>query len=105
MLILGDLRHSIQILNKVSVKDEYGAETSYWNPLTTLRCSRKFTAGDRTIDNKEIFNSQKVVFTTLYRRLNESNRILFEGKKYTIGSIAEIGFKEGLQITAELINE
>ena len=105
MLIIGELRYSMQILNKVSTKDEYGAETSYWNHLTTLRCNRKFIGGDKTMDNKEIFNSQRVVFTTLYRKLNESNRILFEGKKYTISSIAEIGYKEGLQIQAELINE
>ena len=105
MLVLGSLRYSIQILNKVSTKDEYGAETSYWNPLTTLRCNRKFVSGEQTIDGKEIFNSQHVVFTTLYRKLTETNRIIFEGKKYLINSIAEIGFKEGLQITAELINE
>lgn len=106
MLILGDLRHVIQVIGKTITKDEYGAETTTWTNKIRLRAGRKFIGGDKTIDNKEVFNSQRIVFTTLYRSIiTENDRIEFNGKKYLINSITEIGFKEGLQIDTELINE
>lgn len=71
-----------------------------------IRAGRKYVGGDKTIDNKEVFNSQRIVFTTLYRKsIAENDRIEFNGKKYSINSIVEIGFKEGLQIDTELIND
>ena len=106
MLVLGELRHVIQVLGKTITKDEYGAETTVWANKIRLRAGRKFIGGDKTIDNKEVFNSQRIVFTTLYRKtINENDRIEFNGKKYAINSISEIGYKEGLQIDTELIND
>jgi len=106
MVIIGDLRHVIQVIGKTITKDEYGAETTVWANKIRLRAGRKYVGGDKTIDNKEVFNSQRIVFTTLYRNtITENDRIEFNGKKYSINSIVEIGFKEGLQIDTELINE
>jgi len=106
MIILGDLRHSIQVISKAVAKDEYGAETVVWSNKIKLRAGRKYVSGDKTTSNKEIFNSQRLIFTTLYRKaIDEDDRIIFEDKRYLIKSIAEIGFKEGLQIDAELIND
>ena len=106
MMILGDLRHSIQVIGKQVTKDEYGAEKVIWIDKIKLRAARKFQGGEKTIEGKEVFNSKKIVFTTFYRNIiSEDDRIIFEGKKYLIKSIVEIGFKEGLQIDTELIND
>lgn len=105
-MILGDLRYSIQFISKQVTKDEFGAETIIWTNGLKLRANRKFVGGDRTIDNKEVFNNQRIIFTTLYRTtVTEEDRIIFNSKKYLIKSIVEIGNKEGLQIDAELIND
>lgn len=105
VLVLGNLRHTIQILTKSIAKDEYGAEIISWVNGLTLRADVKFVSGDKTIDDKEIFNSRRLVFTTHYRKnISEEDRILFEDKKYLIKSITKIGYKEGLIIDTELIN-
>lgn len=105
MIIIGDLRHSIQVIGKQVTKDEFGAETVVWINKIKIRAGRKYLGGDRTIDGKEVFNSKRLVFTTFYRNITEDDRIIFDGKKYLIKSIVEIGFKEGLQIETELIND
>lgn len=106
MIILGDLRHSIQVIGKQVTKDEYGAENIVWSNKVKLRAGRKFVGGDKTLDNKEVFSSQRIVFTTLYRSvITEDDRIIYKDKKYLIKSIAEIGNREGLQIETELIND
>ena len=105
-IVLGNLRYSIQVITKSITKDEYGAEKIVWSNKIKLRADRRFITGDKTIDNKEVFNSQRLVFTTLYRsNIIESDRIVFDGKTYSINSISELGYKEGLQIDVELINE
>lgn len=105
-MVLGDLRYSILVIGKTITKDEYGAESVVWSNKLQLRANRKFISGDRTLDNKEVFNSKRVIFTTHYRDvISEDDRIIFRDEKYLIKSISEIGFKEGLQIDAELIND
>lgn len=105
-IILGDLRYSLQVVEKNVTKDEFGAENVSWKDKIRLRAGRKFVGGEKSIDNKEIFNSKRVVFTTLYRAaITEDDRIIFKDEKYLIKSITEIGYREGLQIEAELIND
>lgn len=106
MMILGNLRFSIQVISKTVTKDEFGAETVTWSNSIKLRADKKFAGGDKTVDNKEVFNSHRIIFTTLYRTaISEDDRIIFKDKTYLINSISEIGFKEGLQIDTELIND
>jgi len=105
MIIIGNLRYSIQVIKKSVTKDEFGAEVITWINGVKLRADYKFAGGDKTVDEKEIFNSKRLIFTTYYRNnISEEDRIIFEDKKYLIKSISQIGYKEGLQIDCELIN-
>ena len=105
-LIIGELRYSVIFLALTSVKDAYGSTTETYTEHSVLRASVKKNVGTKTIDNKEVFNTSTVVFQTHYRDSIESTmRIAFSGGHYRILDITEIGFKEGLSITAELINE
>ena len=104
-LVIGNLRYSIQVISKQIIKDEYGAEIVTWTNSYKLRAERKFAGGDKTLDNKEVFNSQRLVFVTYFRRgVSTDDRIIFQDKKYIIKSIVEIGFGESMQIDCELIN-
>lgn len=104
-MILGNLKYSIQVISKAVTKDEFGAETVTWNNSFKLRADRKFVSGDKTIDNKEVFNSEKLLFITHYRKgVTTEDRIVFNDKKYYIKSIAEIGTCDSMQIECELIN-
>jgi len=105
-LIIGDLRYSIKIKQLTATKDDYGSATNTYTDLMTLRSGVKFVSGTQKIDSKEIFNSQVIQFTTHYRSAIENTmRIEFEAKQYRILSIDVIGFKEGLILNAELIND
>jgi len=105
-LIVGELRHSIKILERTTAKGEFNEDVETYNLLTTLRAAVKFISGNKALNNDEIFSSQTLQFTTHYRAaVTEIMRIEFKSKLYRIISIAEIGFKEGLQINTELINE
>lgn len=103
---VGEMRYTIKVKSLSSVKDEYGAAEEVYTNLVTLRASVKYLSGSKGIDLNEIFTSQAIQFTTYYRSVIEPTmRIEFNNKAYRILSIAEIGFKEGLLITTELINE
>lgn len=106
MLILGNLRHSIEIQSKGSIKDEYGAEKPVWAKTMALKADIKTGKGTKQVNADEVFSVHYIVFTCHYRQnISTDNRILFEGKKYLINFIEEIGFKEGLNLHTELIND
>lgn len=104
-VIVGDLRYVINVKRLAKVKDEYGAVSESYATVYTLKAGVKNMSGTKAISNDEIFNTSTLQFTTWYRTINDSDRIEYNSKKYKILSINEIGFKEGLTITAELINE
>jgi len=105
-LITGDLRYSIKIMQLTTSKGTYGEAVESYTLLTTLRAAAKFLNGTKAIDNSETFTTQSIQFTTHYRpAVTALMRVEFEGKNYRILSLAEIGYKEGLIINTELINE
>lgn len=105
-LIIGNLRNKIKVMSFTVTRDEYGAEVETYTELAALRAEVKFVSGNKVIDNKEIFAAQSVQFITHYRStVTEAMRIDYDGKKYRILSLEEIGYKEGLKINTELINE
>jgi len=73
--------------------------------LFYLKSAVKYNSGSKGINNEEIFNSRNITFITHYRKIDETMRILFNDKKYKIVFINEVGYKNGLDIKAELINE
>lgn len=104
-VIAGDLRYKIEVKRLTKVKDEYGATVDTYTTVYTLKAGVKYTNGSKGISNNEIFNSQSIQLTTYYRAIKDTDRILFNNKNYKILFINEIGFREGLQINIELIND
>lgn len=105
MLIIGNLRQSIIVLKKTITKNEYGAESIVWIEFMNLKADVKYNNGTKVVNEKEIFNNVNLLFTTHYRSITNDMRILFKNQKYLINMIEEIGYKDGLIIHSELINE
>jgi len=102
----GNLRYKIVIQESVNTKDSYGSEKQTWMDYMVLRASVKYLNGTKGVDSSEIFTSYGVEFTTYYRgAINSKMQIIFNDKKFRINNISEIGFREGLLISTELINE
>jgi len=104
-LIPGDMRHTINVVEVTSTRDEYGAEVLTESTLYTLRASVKYGVGNKGIDLNEIFSHQSIQFSTYYRSFDPTHIIEFKDRRYRIISITEIGYREGLIINTELINE
>lgn len=106
MIIPGDFRYKITIQSRVLSRDSFGSAVETFSDLHYLRASIKMLSGNKGIENAEIFSPQTIQFITYFRSgIDETCRILYNAKKYRIVSIAEIQFREGLQINGELINE
>lgn len=105
-LIIGDLRHKIVIYELSVTKGDYGEADQHYTPVATIRAAVKYISGNKVVENEEIFNTQSVQFTTHYRPIIQEHMLIgFKDKNYRILQLAELGFKEGLQITTELIND
>jgi SPP1 family predicted phage head-tail adaptor len=76
------------IKNKVHYKDFY--------------CSKYDWQNREQYENKQLVESDIVVFRTYYdSALDTRYTIEFEGREYNIKGVKEIGYKAGLEITAQ----
>lgn len=102
---VSEFRYKINILQPTTTKDSYGAEVITYTTIYTLRASKKYAGGSKGIDANEVFTAQNLIFETHYRNITDNMIVLHNGVKYRINQIVEVGFKAGLQIFAEKINE
>ncbi len=100
---VGDLKYKIIVQQLQKIKDSYGAEQEVYVNYLELRAGVKYISGTKQVENSALVNVEFVEFTTYYRTIPETCRIVYNNKFYSINSIAEIGFKEGLRINTELI--
>lgn len=100
------MRYTIELYTLTTVKDAYGAPTETWTKTLTMRAGMKPTGGSKVIENNEKFNSRLRQWSVYYRSsIVEKMRVKFAGEWYRILSIDPVGFKEGLIINTELIND
>jgi SPP1 family predicted phage head-tail adaptor len=104
-LVVGDFRYKILVKESTGSTNEYGEEIESWITKHTLLAAKKYLSGSKSINNNEIFTSVQLQFITHYRTIDEKMRIECDGITYMINNIAEIGYREGLQITVEKIND
>jgi SPP1 family predicted phage head-tail adaptor len=102
---INDFRYDIIIQNKQITRDSYGGTNEQWVDFLNLKGSVKYNSGSKGVSNEEVFNFLAVTFITHYRPITDDMRILFDGNKYKINFINPIGYKEGLSINAEKIND
>lgn len=102
----GRLNQIITVERPTISKDDYGANQTTWNNIITTRADVQFDGGNRITENSEIIHSYTKTFTIrYYHKVDEKDRILWEGKHYRILSIEKDRDKMNLTIRTELINE
>ena len=103
---VSNFRYKIVIEQVTKTKDSYGAEDTVWSTYKTLSASKKELGGTDVISNQEVFKTNTVEFTTHYREgITDDMRVVFNTEYYKILNIAEVGFKTGLIIRCEKIND
>ena len=97
----GRMDRRIAIEAVAVTQNDYGEEVETWAPLATvfaekrdIRARERFTAQQRLAE-------ESAVFVIRYRAdVTPAMRLVCEGKTYRIEGLAEIGRREGLEITA-----
>lgn len=106
MIIIGNLRYNIIVKSLTISRDpNNGSVVETYVPKFNLKVGIKSGSGTKTINNNEIFNTSTTTFICHYRNIVDTDRIEFSGVNYKILMLGEIGFREGLEIIAEKINE
>jgi len=102
----GLLRESIIIQRPTNTKDEFGAIVTTWSNHVTTRARVINGTGNATTQNNELWHSYNKTFVIrIYHDVEETDRIMYGGKLYSISSIDKDIDQQQKTITAQLINE
>ena len=102
----GILTEPITIQELVTVKDDFGANTTEYRDVISTRAQVVFNTGTRETQNNEIVNTYQRTFNIrLYHKVDERMIILWHGERYRILSIQKELYKQQTSIITEKINE
>ena len=105
----GPLDRRITIERATATLDGFGGESLVWLTLSVLWASvtpisdgERFRSDERAADITTRFVVRRSDMT---KTIDAKDRILFEGRMYQIYGVKEIGFRDGIEITASARGE
>lgn len=102
----GRLTEIITIERPSTVQNDFGANSIKWKKHIQTRADVTFESGTRATENNEVIFSYIKVFTVRhYHDVDESDRIIWNKKKWRILSLEPDKAKQLITIRTELINE
>jgi SPP1 family predicted phage head-tail adaptor len=102
----GLLSEIITIKRRVTTTNESGQKEHNYEKIRTTRARVIYTAGNRTIENKDIVWDYQYKFEVWdYVDVTEKDLIEYDSKEYRIKSINHDKKQQKLIITTELITE
>lgn len=105
-MIAGRLTETIVIARSSTSKNEFGATSNTWEDIITTKASVTQNTGNTAVVNNEIFTSYLVEFgIRSYHKVNEFDRVKWNGNIYRIESIVRDRRKNHITIISSLINE
>ena len=102
---IGEMRYIIEIYKPTQVDSAVGLVESF-TLFKTLKAGKKEISGTRILDGSQVFNTNRIDWTIHYRpQIDENMKLKYNNKYYKILYIREIGYREGLVLETELIND
>lgn len=87
-------------------KNEYGEEQTVWRAHIDTRAQIDWKGGNNVIENGErVFTRSLTFIVREYHDIRETDRIIWDGKKYRISYIEPHKYEHRQIIAAELIDE
>ena len=87
-----------------TVQDAAGEPIKTWTDLITVSASKLDVTGRERFTARQELAEETTVFRIRYRTdINATHRIVYDSKTYDIEGLAELGRREGLDITATAI--
>ena len=100
----GPLDRRITIERATATLDGFGGESPVWSRLVVLWASvtpisdgERFRSDERAADITTRFVVRR---SDLTKTIDAKDRIIFDGRIYQIYGVKEIGFRDGVEITA-----
>lgn len=100
----GELRHRVTLQGWTETRDEYGASIRTWHDVATVWAkvtpvfARERNAAPQVMPVRQ--------FTILIRwrdDVTSDMRLVYRGEQLQIVGIAEVGFREGLQLSVQIV--
>lgn len=102
----GLLNKIIEIYSCSIEENDFGHIKPNYSFIYRTRARVVYDAGDRTIENDEVFFTNTVTFTVRkYVPVELTSRIKYKDKYYRILSIEDSDYLQNLTIRTELVNE
>jgi SPP1 family predicted phage head-tail adaptor len=108
-MFAGKLDRRITLERATKAQDEYGEEVLTWGTLATVWASFKpVSDGERMAAREvsaELTARFQIRWDSAWSDLSAQDRLIFDGKTYSISGVKEIGRREGIEITAAVRND
>ncbi|WP_215225858.1 phage head closure protein [Echinicola shivajiensis] len=105
MIHLEDLRYKISIFSYTESKNSVGQIIKTKTHYQDFWASKYQWQNREKYENNQLIESNVIIFKTYYdENINTSYLIEFEGVEYNIKGVKELGYKDGLEITAQSKN-
>lgn len=102
----GNLKHVITVERPTSWRTESGATVKEWTKVGVTRAAVRWLNGNTKESNSEIIMTETLEFTIRpFIKVNDKDRIIFDGKKYNIQSIKRLTYNTDVVVIAEVVNE
>jgi SPP1 family predicted phage head-tail adaptor len=102
MIHLEDLKYRISVYVPTKVKNSVGQVTETLNHYNDFYASKYDWQNREQYEGSQLIVSDIKIFTIYYdENISTEYVIDFDGKKYNIRGIKEVGYREGLEITAQ----
>ncbi|ERM82384.1 hypothetical protein P872_18485 [Rhodonellum psychrophilum GCM71 = DSM 17998] len=102
MIDLNNFRYIISIFNILKEKNSVGQEKEVLNHYSDFYCAKYDWSNKEQYEGKNLIESNIKVFRIYYdENINTSYVLKFEDKFYDIKGVKEIGYKDGIEITAQ----
>jgi SPP1 family predicted phage head-tail adaptor len=102
----GKMDRRVTIQSNTTSRNSYGEETDSWSTLATVWAEVRHLRGDEKFLAKAVTTEKVITVRIRYRSdVTTQNRLVWESNNYDITEVAEIGRREGLEITAERIGD
>jgi len=106
MILAGNLLYKLEFYKNLITQSETGAESYSTIKILSCRAEKIKNSGSFTINAKELFHENTLIFKVRNNKLIDENLIvLFENKKYRIAFFDRKAYENSIELTLEKINE
>ena len=100
----GDLDRRITIERYDTAPDAFNEGTKVWSPIVTVWASKKDVSDSERVAAQEvgaeISTRFQIRYSTQVKDVDPRDRLICEGRVYSISAVKEIGRRDGLELSA-----